>query len=746
MEGDSGRSGEADNPASARVALLYRAYPIAALLAVAAILFILRLQILSAYPYPPSADVAGDLYGVHAWLGQAQPNLLGPAQTPPLYPLLVVAPFVTFFPIFEGLKIMIAFVPALIVFPAYLFLEESGMRRPWTILGAALLTGSTLFSLMSTWNSAYNLFAIFLLLFFLALLTRTLRSGRWLETILTGVTLAAIAATHELTLIVAIITLGCSCGWYAISCRNQLRARVWRIVRILIVSAVCLLPLSTLYLSYIGSSANNGVGQYLPALESLYQVSWLFAWGSQGGPLPLLVAVDVILTAGGIAILVFLPGPNREFAYVTGGVFAASLAIPLLDAANGVRGLYYLPIPFTVLLTLAVAELTNDRTREAVAARTLGRVPGLSPARVRRAFGGHRNSWNVATLIVMSSLLILNTSYSLQTMEAGTQFNMVLNHDSVNALDWVRQNTSPNAVFFDTAGLQTWMWGYANRIDYAPEPLTYLATTQSYDAARLADLIDLGTYLSGNGQFVIASNLPGPIGIPNIYLTAPGTWYLFLTTQADQASVTVRTTTGSVENLSIQFADVLSVSNFTGTGGLVGTLVNLWFPSNAVGLTLEESVAQGTIRITWSSNDTEVLAANYVFSMPPSGYYFNYLIPRVTNQTSLTDRFTSLDGAPMTATFGGGELSQQTGESGWSVLDFSGTSLNMSTSGFFDNGNSPFNLNTTNLLEALHVNYILTNYNLDYPLYTKLQTGSFGGVNVVQVYQSGAVVIYRISV
>lgn len=100
----------------------------------------------------------------------------------------------------------------------------------------------------------------------------------------------------------------------------------------------------------------------------------------------------------------------------------------------------------------------------------------------------------------------------------------------------------------------------------------------------------------------------------------------------------------------------------------------------------------------------------------------------------------------MTATFGGGELSQQTGESGWSVLDFSGTSLNMSTSGFFDNGNSPFNLNTTNLLEALHVNYILTNYNLDYPLYTKLQTGSFGGVNVVQVYQSGAVVIYRISV
>ena len=744
MEESEYLSAEEPGLSSGRMGIAYRLSTIAALITTAAVLFFLRFYILSAYPYPPSADVAGDLYGLHAWLGQAQPNLLGPALTPPLYPLLVVAPFVMLFPTFVGLKVMIALVPAVIVFPAYLFLEESGMRKPWTILGAALLAGSTLFSLMSTWNSAYNLFAIFLLLFFLTLLTRALKHEGWVGALLTGISLAAIAATHELTLVMAIVTLGFSCGWYVIARRDQFRARLQRVLRIVIISAICLLPLSGLYLSYAGSSANNGVGQYFPALESLYQASWFFAWGYQGGPMPFFVLIDIILTAFGIAIFVFIPRSNREFVYVTGGAFAASLAIPFLNAANGVRGLYYLPIPFTVLLTLAVAEFSNSRTRESIAAKALSRVTRVSRTRIKRAFGGHRKQWNVAALLAMSILLVVNTSYSLQTMETGVQFYMVLNQNSVNALDWVMQNTSHNAVFFDSAGLQTWMWGYANRIDYAPEPLTYLATIQSYDAARLADLIDLGTYLSGNGQLVVGSNLPGPIGVPTIYLTTPGMWYPFLITQANQVSVTVRPPAGLTENLSLQFADVESVLDFTGAGGLVGTQFNLWFPSQAVGLTLRESVAEGTVRVSWSSNDTEVLYASCVLAMPPSGYYFNYQIPKLSRQTSVTDHFTSLEGAAMTATISGGNISQETGDSGWSVLDFQGTSLDVSTTGFYSNGNHPFNINTTYLLAALKVGYIITNYNFDYPLYTKLQTGRFGGVNVAQVFQSGPIVIYKV--
>ncbi|MCI4318173.1 MAG: hypothetical protein L3J96_06505, partial [Thermoplasmata archaeon] len=170
----------------------------------AVLTFLLRWEVLIQYPYPPSNDVGGDLYSAQQWLGNPIPGLWVDLQ-PPLYYWLVVIPAVHFLGPFAGPQVYMALVPALLVFPGYVFGRETGAGVVSSAVGAFGLAMATTLSLMVTWNGAYNALGILFLVLFATFLLRSLKRGRLVDSVAAGISLALVAGTHELSFLVGVI-------------------------------------------------------------------------------------------------------------------------------------------------------------------------------------------------------------------------------------------------------------------------------------------------------------------------------------------------------------------------------------------------------------------------------------------------------------------------------------------------------------------------------------------------------------
>ena len=725
---------------------LRRAAPPIATFVIFALTFAMRFHWLAQSPYPPSGDAGGDLYLAHAWLGESIPQLNQSLVTPPFYFFAVIIPLTTLFQPYLGIEIAMALVPAAAVFPAYCLGRELRLARIWAVVASTFVGTSALFSLMVTWNSAFNMFGIFLLLWNLYFLLRYLRSGSGTMLLATALTFLMVGLAHPLTFLFDGITIA-SLSVFVILFRH-IDQRFKRVGFLWLNLFLVSFALLFFYMPEGQAARTSYSPFFLANLQWLAETALFFGWGYQGVASNLLALIDIGLTVGGL--ITFIGLRDRTVAKTSRDAIVAILiaagVIALANPANGIRALYFLPVPFS-FCAAGMFQRTERWSRNAL---TSGRPLKMSKSaglqRWRHGFAFHSPSKTIRVVCLTAAvgILLANGLFSVDTLQEGIHFYMDLNPDRAAALNWIRSNTTPQSVFFDAAGMSTWIWGYTGRMAYAPSPLSIDVTQQSYAFAYQCDLVNAGTYLVGDEYLLVAHNYPSPYGGPAIYLATPNGWDPLFLSQTNLDSVSI-THSNLTRTIGLQYASLLDASASATTTAARYAFALEWTSPRYV-VRENASIAGEGAWLNWSGLGSSNVRVNLHFGVPPSGYYFNYLsVPPVTNVTSLQDSF-QLPNGPFTVEIFGGNITQYTTPSGWTSLNING-SQNLSIQVTHLTGalvQRPFAIDTWGILEGLGINYIVVDWSQDYSLAYRLQSHAIGGGSPTDVFKRGTISIYAL--
>jgi hypothetical protein len=722
------------------------------LTASAAVVFLLRLHTLLGYPYPPSNDAGGDLYSAQQWLGHPISGIDVSLQ-PPLYYWLVVIPSVWAFGPFVGPQFYMALVPALLVFPGYLVCRETQAGVAASVLGGVALAIAAPFSLMVAWNGSYNAFAIVFLTFFVALLIRALRTRARRDCILAGVTFALVAATHELTFVVAALVLAFTCAVVLIIARER-REVLGPLSWVVGVGVLACLPLVPFYLLSAGGSANLGVGEFQGQLNFAYTTFPYFAWGFQSATLTGLALLDIVVATLGLVGL-WVWTPTRISGVVLTSVWFGGLMIPLLSASNAVRGLYFLAIPAVLVMPAFFERLVVRGIASPNASPTATEPPSNTSTppeedRVRRQRAWRRRRaaapYPGIAVVAIAAFCVLNANFSIQTLNSATQYYLTLSTENVAALNWLASNTSSNATIYDSLGIEPWIWGYAHRLAYAPAPLGVESTASSLKRTQQADAIWLGSSLLENDQITVAENAPSPVGLPTVYVNVPGYWMQMISTQADLVNFTLEYVhTSYVEPLATATL-ASNTSSVSGTGSVLATYLFEW-ESLGFGVTEGLNLTGESLSVTWTGvNATLESTTGWLGLVPPNPTYGSAVSqPDVVSAPQIADTYL-LNGVPFSMTLSGGTFNQSVESNGWAYVWCVGTrGWTVEFGGLAPVGNQPpAYVDTSTLVRQLGIDYFTANSVTSYPLFLRLAHRAIGSARILQVFNTGDTYIFSV--
>ncbi|MGB7124164.1 MAG: GNAT family N-acetyltransferase [Thermoplasmata archaeon] len=731
-----------------------------------ALIAFVRLDLLFSNPYPPSGDVAEQLYWSHIWLGTAFPSQVTVWWVPPVYIFTVYIPFTHLFPLFTGQRLLMGVVPALLVFPTYLLLRESDISRVFSLFGAALLALAAPFSLMLTWNAGYNLFGIFCAIVFFAGLVGALRTRRLGYIVFAAAGLGLTAGAHDFTFVFILVGF----AWVVLLALLLLPGR-WATVRtlglVLGIGALCAAPFALVYVTLTQQTGNVGGAVTVAALETLGQQFLPFAWGAGTVWTPLLY-LDAAVSLLGVVALLATRGRKPETPVLLGILLAgATLSVAYPQVAD--RGLYFLPLGLypmvAVLFQAAYVKLpllvvgsaepelppSVEPTGEPAEGPSVDDVPPALVVSTPPALRSRpRLAWvkPVIAIVVMTAFLVANAQASLAVMSSAQQFYAVLEPEDVPVLNWLSHNTSGNSsVFTSSAGLEKWIWGYANRQSYAPTPLNLQATTLSYQITYLADLAAMGQTISTNPYLAVAQNSPAPIGSPLIYLTSQYDWTLLFSTAEDNVSFSVKVG-GQAEQLSLADAQLASSATYVPCAGCTGQEQTFTWSGLPISIVQRTNLSGESVGLSWSATGGTITDVNLATYLTPEYFGVGGVnVPQLTNVSSVTDTF-SYNGAPLTMTLGGtaAKYQQRPLSDGWTQIQFRGKSLlTISFIGLHAYGPAPAaTTNSGTILSGLGVSYIVADFNDSVPgygylLYLRCETpGISPGYSITQVFQSGS--------
>lgn len=714
----------------------------------AAVFTVARYLVLVPLGYPPSSDAAGDLIWLHTYLGHPVPGFDLGQLPPPIYFFAIVAPFDLAMGPFAGAQWTMAVVPSLLTFPAYRLARAAGADRAPSLVVAALLGSSGALSLMVTWNSGYNAFAIVLLTAYFAELLRYLDRPTRNRMLVAGLLFAAIAGSHLLTFLFAAVTTAFVLLGHVLlgpARRAAARAAVW----VAGTGALFALPFaSILYANYRVSTNVGGpvspIG--LHELGQTYATFPALTWGFQGNtPPPTLTGFAYAVLIGvGLAGLVIIWGVPRfrRLAIVSTSIVAAVLLLGPLDPSNADRLGYFLPIAVMPAL-VGIAPFLSRVAERLVASRPRtppsgAPTPVLARAPRRRSVG--------AIVAVCAAVLLVSTAttLSLQEMQESSRYYLILNGNVVAALDWIRSQTPATAKVFDGADLYAWIPGYADRFGYSPGNLQAEVTGPSYQTTFDANLIALGSSVLADGSLYVGTNLPGAANSPGIYLRTAASYAPFLVGSLGNTFVTLPNSTGAVP---LSGGQPGAVSTGVTSAGVPYFTADYRFPTQSATVVqtmeLNGTTVSETLGLAGSSSP---LPWRTDYLIPPSGYYFNYSLTTVAGSQALARAFQFAGG-----TFGvafGANVSVLASPlpNGWAIVDLApfGQSVSAQLVGWSFGVAAPSQaFSTAALAASLGIGYVVVDSAVNYAVYVRFVTEAALPIpQAAAVFASGPVSIF----
>ncbi|HEX7391846.1 MAG TPA: hypothetical protein VF374_02715 [Thermoplasmata archaeon] len=455
-----------------------------------------RFVMLDRYIAPPSGDFGNYLTIANIILGN---DVTGYGlRYPPLFFLLLI-PCVNVLGPTLGLKLAAAVVASSSCVPMFLLMVR---RTNYQVAVAAtvLLTFSQAMAEMTAWGGSPNFLAITFIIFALYFLDRAfspLRSMFW-NGVASGVFFGLTFETHHLSFLVLALTMALFFGIMLVWSSNQGRIRLLRPMIIVGASAfVTAIPGIPVYLRIQGSLSAS-LGALGPAsVESVLGPGGLgYIAGSYW------VAWTTLFALGAVAIIDGLLYKRTE-KHLSALLIAASVAplilgILVIKEAPG-RVFVFMIMPLLVGLGLYMVQFQ-------IWISSLGKGYGIAKRFRELAF------------TLLAADIVLMSAAGVQWMSYAVDWYHPIEDDDMEALDWIRDYTAPDAVFATSGKVLSghregdrigwWIEGYAERKSVMAGSERFRLFGDEQESARDMNRFFSGTHVLENGYLMVTDQYP----------------------------------------------------------------------------------------------------------------------------------------------------------------------------------------------------------------------------------------------
>ncbi len=507
--------------------------------------YVVHVWMLGRYAAPPSGDYGIYLADAHALAGTDVTGF-GSAY-PPVF-LIPLLGLLTFLDPVTAVRLLAPAGLLVLPFPFYKIVSRYA-GKPWAFLGTALFVLNEGYSEMAGWGGGPDLLATAFMLASLAFFLQVLDAPTRRNLILAGLFAGLVVGTHHLTALVFVLTLVL---WMAL---ELLRNRSWGaalpFLKLAGWSALFSVPFAPYYLGFGGGIAPQITPVWPEGVQDLFgSVVFLFR-----GSLVLWLLVAVLAIAAGVRWLRDRPEGSLVLSLTAISVL---LAVAVLQD-NPTRSLYYLYIP---LLATFPAFF-----RWAPSPSALDVAP-----RSRRAV--------VALLVVFAvASSTVFAGQSMQRMSVAIDWYHAINAPELQAMDWLRTNTSADAVVatagvpFDRTPEGTrfawWIEGYAERRSFYGGSPIYASLSRERTMVEEANLYFAGNYGEQGTDVRFVDNAPAALANPAVSVQVPsGFESAFFMSDADTV-VSCSTGPGTNFTWSPYFAVPTVHPSWTGVGGSI---------------------------------------------------------------------------------------------------------------------------------------------------------------------------------
>jgi hypothetical protein len=473
-------------------------------------------------------------------------------QYPPLFFILLDV-FLRFLDEFTALKVVASLVFSLIAIPFFLFAKKISGNFLVALISTWLFVFFEGYSEMIGWGGNPNFLAFSFALFALFFLIKSFEESSKKNILLSGFFLSLVVGTH---LLVTVFMFFCFLVFLALmwSFSRKYRSRMFKVVLFSGLVALALsLPYIPFYINFYMYSTSELVG--FNSLQQFGDILGDLAWMFRGQ-----FVISAVMAVLGIFALRKYARDYKNEGLILCSLFLVPFILSLVTENPG-RWYYFLPIPVIVCFSLYLKDL----------------LPHL------------RNVRKEVLLLAFCFILLIvaeTTISSVIRLETAVDYYQTIGDDELQALRWIRENTTLNAIFatsgpskFEGVGnsYSWWIEGYSKRKCIPAGFQKWFSYQYEREEAIIANRIFTGTYSAEYSNIRMSISYPSGIGNPQIAILANGEYenVIFMRDDRDELffspigyeQVILRETPINAENksLNMQINEETALINITFT-------------------------------------------------------------------------------------------------------------------------------------------------------------------------------------
>ena len=456
--------------------------------------FIVYFVGLNRYKAPPGCDYGNYLTQVEILRGNDLRGW-GLRHNPVFFVLLDI--FLRFFEEFTALKIVASLVFAVSAIPFFLLARKLSGNRLVAVICTWLFVFFISNSEMISWGGNPNIlgfsFMLLTLFFFVDLMNEPSKKNL----LLSGFFLSLVAGTHILVAIYFLFSI--FIYFIAITWANKEinKVRIKSLFLMVLVAFVLSLPYLSFYISFFSNSSQMAEFSLLSMQIPQISLSSILAlWEYQSF---FVIAIVFVLCL--FALSKYIKEEHKNNGLLLCSLFLAPLILALVTS-HPIRWVYFLPVPLILCFGIYLKELFFDI----------------------------KNSRKTIRLLAICFIVIIGfqtTAMTFNHLQAATEVYQFIENDEILALNWIKENTAPNAIVAtsghpkgDIGGggnsYSWWVEGYSTRVSISSGDLKYYSYQSEQDQVSVANRIFRGTYSAEYENLRVTEGYPSSSTNPEI--------------------------------------------------------------------------------------------------------------------------------------------------------------------------------------------------------------------------------------
>ncbi len=449
---------------------------------------------LNKYKAPPGCDYGNYLTQVDILRGNDLRGW-GLQHNPVFFVFLDI--FLRIFEEFTALKIVASLVFAIITIPFFLLARKFSGSSLVALICTWLFVFFVSNSEMISWGGSPNFlgfsFMLLTLFFFIDLMNQPSKKNL----LLSGFFLSLVVGTHILVSTYLLLLILVYFIATTLTSKKISKVRIKSLFLMMSIAIIFSLPYLSFYLNFFRNASSEMVGfalfsQIPPISFSSVFVLWEF-W-------PLFV-IPIVFGLGLYGLFKYVKGEHKNNGLLLVSLFLSPLLLALITS-HPIRWIYFLPIPmilcFGIYLKDVFLKIENSTKNIQLLA--------------------------ICFIIIIGLYMTILTYFHFYRAAAVYQF---IDEDEIEALDWIRDNTPPDAILAtsghtkgDIGGggnsYSWWVEGYSKRACVPSGDLQYYSYQRQRDEVRIANRIFAGIYPFEYENIRVTESHPSPTTNPEI--------------------------------------------------------------------------------------------------------------------------------------------------------------------------------------------------------------------------------------